>query len=397
MRKIFCAVILVFVLGAVGSWAIDWTLSYEEMFNQLNQASLLNPNNQFSQPAEVKTFILKPVFNQPISKNLAVIGNIDLFIKNNYRNIGGGASTEVGNTIYSLLASASWSEMTRFEIGKNIINFGNSVNDDILDLYSYRDLLTRKEGLWSAALKYYYQTTSLAGYLIPQGKDGAEKIELAYNRYFDGLDMKNLVCLSSQQPFWAVSLSSSWPDHPELIFYLETKAINYETETKINKATTGGLVSYNINSTSNIPGFFSPAILGSSILLLDKVTVRLEYLHNKYALAREDEETAFAALINDPSFPAKFISVYGNNRLSQNYLNFSILGQDLINNIDGFALWKINWADKSSILRTSLFYDWQGMLRLEGYYSLCFGNGTASEYGSYFNSNEKGVRLLYYF
>ena len=140
----------VFILGTSLS-AADFTVSVEQSLNKVNQISLINKDNLFGVQESLNLFSIKTLFSRSFFNQVDF--SVNMTVQRYDKNPNSQLSTS-RVLVDSLLLSMPIQDSLILEIGKNQVNFGNSLFENILNMTPSGFDKRVDEGVWAATVRY---------------------------------------------------------------------------------------------------------------------------------------------------------------------------------------------------------------------------------------------------
>ena len=294
-------------------------------------------------------------------------------------------------------------DVTIIELGKNNLNFGNSLTEDILNYHQNIGYTRSKSAYWMVNAKKYFDNLGMMLLYIPsyQGVLSSEWVNaidesqtylmLSYNSFKS--DIRALYKVNKEDPFIAVSLSRAFEKLSDTIFYLDTKIIAYDTKYSLDKTNYSEIEYYYIKEIANVKDYFNPFLVGINWQMFSIADCRLEYVRSDYSLSKEEQKVFWESLASKQLIYRDFDK---KNLISTNYLNFNTTFLQVFSKTDMIFNLKYNLDDHSAMTRLVF------TINLDSYSidlntAKTFAPSNKSEFGSYPVKSEFSVSLSRFF
>jgi len=284
------------------------------------------------------------------------------------------------------------------ELGKNTFSFGNSLTENVLHYneYQYWKGNRLKTNYWMVNARFHSGDAGLGLISIPAGwnldhelKQDGMFVMFAYNSR-NG-DYRVLQKLDNDEPFLAVSISRAFAGPGNLVAYLDTKVISYDTGFSLAKDDYSGY--YHIKETPCVKKKFAPLLFGVNWNMFGAAFCRVEYITSDYSLAKDEQELFWELLASGNAFYTQ----YGRkNIFSDQYINIGAIFLQLFPRTDLVFNLKYNVRDQSSQARLAATLHINRFV-LETVMAKTFFTSRWSEFGIYPFAHEFTVRLQAYF
>lgn len=386
------------------SFGLDVNSNLQGIFYQLNTNSLLNPGNTLQIPNKVILLKSNVSHTGSVFKNFSY--SIDLDNQLSLDTLGCLPYRIVESKTYinRFLVEYFLNEQLEIKFGKEDISFGNSLNDRILSLYKQRDAFYRNDRYWYIAAKGYLNTLFYSlQYIPPLALDVDSELkninkfpiyQIRTELFVAGIDAAVLTQLNEDSSFVALALSYSMESLPHLVMYSDMKLINIRSRYGIQN--NNG--SYDLNETKRVKHLLSPLLVGINWMVLNNVDLKWEYLYNKYAFSKNENELLFNGLETDPPFFYEFAAIDYNNIFSQHYLSMIVhIHQFIVDSLTALVYVKVNMTDYSALFSGQISYKLGGNMVFELGVVKALYQETKSEYGSFLNEESifGGIKIFF--
>lgn len=384
--------LLVMILFNQRAYSFDHTLSFQITHYGINNNSLFGDFK--IEPLQKKIDYQFNIFEK-LNNSVIFNSNLGLLVQKD-------KECKFDYYLNKAYFTCYFNDATIIELGKNNLNFGNSLTEDILHYHQNIGYTRSKSAYWMVNTKKYFDNLGMMLLYIPsyQGVLSSEWVNaidesqtylmLSYNLFKS--DIRALYKVNKEDPFIAVSLSRAFEKLANTIFYLDTKIIAYDTKYCLGKTNYSG-IDYYIKEIANVKDYFNPLLLGINWQMFSIADCRLEYVRSDYSLSREEQKVFWENLASKQLIYRDFDK---KNLISTNYLNFNTAFLQVFSKTDMIFNLKYNLDDHSATTRLVL------TINLDSYSidlntAKTFAPSNKSEFGSYPVKSEFSVSLNRFF